>query len=97
MRIHRVVAAVGHTLPRVRRNPVVVLLGLVPRVPPQHALRQVDPRQIVPVVHHRNLDVQGAPHPHAPLHLVRVHRIPPQHDARKELVGKWLLHHLNIS
>jgi hypothetical protein len=88
VRTHRVVGAVGPTVPLVLRNPVVVPLDLVRHVRHQLALRQLDPPRVVPVVHHRNRDARGVPHPHARLRLVRALRTPHRHDARKGLVGK---------
>ena len=102
MRIHRAVAVVELTVPLVLRNPVVVLLGLVPRVPRHLALHQLSPRQrghrlVVPVIRHHLLVAQGDQSHHAHLHLVRtlhaLHRL----DVRKELAERSLQLLLSIS
>lgn len=88
MRIPRAVAEAGLTVPLVRRNPVEVLLDLVRHARPRHALRRLDPVQVVPVVHRLHLGARVDRHPRVHLHLVRTRRVLRQPDVPKVVVGK---------
>ena len=92
MSTRQVVAEAGRTVPLVPRKHVVALLDLV-----HHGLRQLDPRQVAPVVLHRNLGAQGDLYLRAHPRLVRNLPVPLRRDVRKEIAGKPLQFLLNIS
>jgi len=88
VRILRVVAAAGLTVPLVLRNPVVVLLDLVRHARLPVGLRRLGPLQVALVVHRLHLDAWVDPHPRLHLRLVRTRHVLHQPGVTKVVVGK---------